>query len=175
MPPSGATLWAATFAVLSVDDRLRWNQSPVGGTVVLSGLVGAAVAALVALPGAHRRRRGRQPRRPAPGLTRRPAGRYGSYTRRVTDFVVITGLSGAGRSTAADVLEDQGWFVIDNMPVALMPKVAELAAQPGSDIDRVAFVAGWNSDPGELDAMLDDLAAPGSRCAWCSSTPAPTC
>ena len=33
----------------------------------------------------------------------------------MTDFVVITGLSGAGRSTAADVLEDQGWFVIDKV------------------------------------------------------------
>ena len=50
----------------------------------------------------------------------------------MTEFVVITGLSGAGRSTAADVLEDQGWFVIDNMPVLLMPKVAELATQPAS-------------------------------------------
>lgn len=81
----------------------------------------------------------------------------------MTDFVVITGLSGAGRSTAADVLEDQGWFVIDNMPVALMPKVAELALQPASVADRVAFVAGWNTSPTELLATLDDLRAAGSR------------
>lgn len=81
----------------------------------------------------------------------------------MTDFVVITGLSGAGRSTAADVLEDQGWFVIDNMPVALMPKVAELAAQPSSTADRVAFVAGWNTDPAELMPMLRDLESAGSR------------
>jgi UPF0042 nucleotide-binding protein len=80
----------------------------------------------------------------------------------MTDFVVITGLSGAGRSTAADVLEDQGWFVIDNMPVALMPKVSELASHPGTDTDRVAFVAGWNTDPAELSPMLDDLRRPGS-------------
>ena len=60
----------------------------------------------------------------------------------MTDFVVITGLYGAGRSTAADVFEDQGWFVIDNMPVALIPKVSELASQPGTDTDGVAFVAG---------------------------------
>ena len=72
----------------------------------------------------------------------------------MTEFVVITGLSGAGRSTAADVLEDQGWFVIDNMPVALMPKVAELADAPGSASDRVGFVAGWNTDPSELRPML---------------------
>jgi len=81
----------------------------------------------------------------------------------MTDFVVITGLSGAGRSTAADVLEDQGWFVIDNMPVALMPKVAELALQPASAADRVAFVAGWNIDPNELTPMLDDLRSSGSE------------
>jgi UPF0042 nucleotide-binding protein len=80
----------------------------------------------------------------------------------MTDFVVITGLSGAGRSTAADVLEDLGWFVIDNMPVALMPKVAELALQPASVADRVAFVAGWNTAASELMPMIDDLRAAGS-------------
>ena len=76
---------------------------------------------------------------------------------------MITGLSGAGRSTAADVLEDRGWFVIDNLPVSLMPKVLELAAQPSSDIDRVAFVAGWNSSATELAPMLEGLQADGSR------------
>ena len=81
----------------------------------------------------------------------------------MTDFVVITGLSGAGRSTAADVLEDQGWFVIDNMPVALMPKVAELAVDPGSATDRVGFVAGSNTDPGELMPMLQALRESGSQ------------
>ncbi|HWJ60766.1 MAG TPA: RNase adapter RapZ, partial [Acidimicrobiales bacterium] len=81
----------------------------------------------------------------------------------MTDFVVITGLSGAGRSTAADVLEDQGWFVIDNMPVALMPKVAELADAPGSPSDRVGFVAGWNTDPSELSPMLEGLRRSGAR------------
>ena len=45
----------------------------------------------------------------------------------VSEFVVITGLSGAGRSLAADDLEDLGWFVIDNLPPELVPKVAELA------------------------------------------------
>ncbi|MEZ5209444.1 MAG: RNase adapter RapZ [Acidimicrobiales bacterium] len=40
------------------------------------------------------------------------------------EFVVITGLSGAGRSHAANILEDLGWFVIDNLPPSLIPKVA---------------------------------------------------
>lgn len=81
----------------------------------------------------------------------------------MTDFAVITGLSGAGRSTAADVLEDKGWFVIDNMPVELMPRVGELAHQPGSDISRVAFVVGSNSDADQLETMLDGLRANESR------------
>lgn len=81
----------------------------------------------------------------------------------MTEFVVLTGLSGAGRSTAADVLEDQGWFVIDNLPVSLMPKVLELAAQPSSDIERVGFVAGWNASATELTPVIEGLRAAGSR------------
>lgn len=81
----------------------------------------------------------------------------------VTDFAVISGLSGAGRTTAADVLEDRGWFVIDNMPVSLMPKVVELAASPGSDIAKVAFVVGSGSEFTELLELLDRLRQEGSR------------
>ena len=80
----------------------------------------------------------------------------------MADFVVITGLSGAGRSTAADVLEDRGWFVIDNLPVLLMPKVLELAAQPSSEIGRVAFVVGWNATASDLQPVLASLRAGGS-------------
>jgi UPF0042 nucleotide-binding protein len=54
--------------------------------------------------------------------------------------VVITGLSGAGRTTAAKVLEDLGYFVIDNLPPALLGRVFELAAVPGSTVDRIALV-----------------------------------
>src|SRR6476620_11851711 len=43
------------------------------------------------------------------------------------DVTIITGMSGAGRSSAADVFEDLGFFVIDNLPPALIPKVVELA------------------------------------------------
>ena len=52
----------------------------------------------------------------------------------MSDFVVIAGLSGAGRSEAANILEDLGWFVIDNLPPTLMTKVAELAQAPGAGI-----------------------------------------
>lgn len=72
-------------------------------------------------------------------------------------------MSGAGRTTAADVLEDRGWFVIDNMPVSLMPKVVELAASPGSDIPKVAFVVGSGSAFVELLGLLDRLRHDGSQ------------
>ncbi len=72
------------------------------------------------------------------------------------EFVVITGLSGAGRSHAANVLEDLGWFVIDNLPAALLDKVAELVRQPGSAIDHVVLVLGTR-DVEELTAGLSHL------------------
>lgn len=53
--------------------------------------------------------------------------------------VVLSGLSGAGRSVAAGMFEDLGWFVIDNLPVSLVPKIAELAGST-TDYERVALV-----------------------------------
>jgi UPF0042 nucleotide-binding protein len=55
------------------------------------------------------------------------------------DFVIVTGLSGAGRSEAARCLEDLGYFVVDNLPPALIGKMAELAAGTGGP-ERVAIV-----------------------------------
>jgi RNase adapter protein RapZ len=60
----------------------------------------------------------------------------------MAEFLVVTGLSGAGRSQAAGVLEDLGWFVMDNLPRSLVAKVAELVSGPGSSIDRVVLVVG---------------------------------
>jgi RNase adapter protein RapZ len=60
----------------------------------------------------------------------------------VAEVVLITGLSGAGRSAVADVLEDLGWFVVDNLPTALIGTIVELAAKPTSDLERLALVAG---------------------------------
>ena len=53
-------------------------------------------------------------------------------------FVIVTGMSGAGKSTALKMLEDMGYFCVDNLPIALLPKFAELAHAPGSDISQVA-------------------------------------
>lgn len=60
----------------------------------------------------------------------------------MADILVITGLSGAGRSAAAGVLEDLGWYVVDNLPTSLVDTIVELASAPGSGIERLALVAG---------------------------------
>lgn len=60
----------------------------------------------------------------------------------MADILLITGLSGAGRSGAAAVLEDLGWYVIDNLPTSLVDTIVELVSKPGSDIERLALVAG---------------------------------
>jgi len=60
----------------------------------------------------------------------------------VSELVVIAGMSGAGRSVAANNLEDLGWFVMDNLPPSLIPKVAELADGSGPAGDRLALVVG---------------------------------
>ena len=75
----------------------------------------------------------------------------------MSEFLIITGLSGAGRSQAADTLEDLGWFVIDNLPPALMTKVTELVQSPGSTTERVALVAGTGQYFDELTPALEQL------------------
>ncbi len=60
----------------------------------------------------------------------------------MTDILVVTGLSGAGRSQAADDLEDMGWFVVDNLPVVLIDKVVELSGEAGGEIDKLCLVVG---------------------------------
>jgi UPF0042 nucleotide-binding protein len=81
----------------------------------------------------------------------------------VSEFVVVTGLSGAGRSQAGNVLEDLGWFVIDNLPPALIPKVAELAQAPGSTTEHVALVVGTRAYLDELMPALQRLRATSGR------------
>lgn len=60
----------------------------------------------------------------------------------MTDILVVTGLSGAGRSQAADDLEDMGWFVVDNLPVVLIDKVVELSGEAGGEIEKLCLVVG---------------------------------
>lgn len=55
-------------------------------------------------------------------------------------FLVITGMSGAGKSSASKCLEDQGYYCVDNLPLALIPKFAELCAQSPTVIHKAALV-----------------------------------
>ena len=76
------------------------------------------------------------------------------------DFTIITGLSGAGRSEAAKCFEDLGYFVVDNLPPALIGKMAELATSSGNPA-RVAIVADVRGGVffGELSRGLEELKA----------------
>ena len=77
------------------------------------------------------------------------------------DLVVITGLSGAGRSTAAKCLEDLGWFVVDNLPPSLMATMVDLASRSQGSVAKIAIVVdvrsrGFTSDVREALAELDE-------------------
>ena len=77
------------------------------------------------------------------------------------EFVVITGLSGAGRSQAAAHLEDLGWFVIDNVPSALIPKLAELVNDPSATHDHIAIVVRSGDYDEDVRPSIDALRATG--------------
>ena len=80
------------------------------------------------------------------------------------DVTIISGLSGAGRSAAADVLEDLGFFVIDNLPPALIPKVTELG-RGREGMTRFALVVDTRAGEflSELEAALAELRETGAR------------
>ncbi|MHB8330264.1 MAG: RNase adapter RapZ [Acidimicrobiales bacterium] len=83
----------------------------------------------------------------------------------MSDYLVISGMSGAGRSTAAAALEDTGWYVIDNMPPSLLSAVADVVGRPGSGQDRVALVIGrgGSSQVDEALPAIDALETHGHR------------
>ena len=76
------------------------------------------------------------------------------------DVVLVTGLSGAGRGTAAKVLEDLGWYVADNLPPELIARMVDLGLAAGSRITQLAVVMDVRSRgfTGDLDAVRKDLA-----------------
>ena len=59
---------------------------------------------------------------------------------RTTRIVIVTGLSGSGKSTALKALEDAGFFCIDNLPVALLPKLLEFRGEFGGDVLKLGLV-----------------------------------
>src|SRR5690242_20284114 len=60
--------------------------------------------------------------------------------KRGQPFIILTGLSGSGKSQAIRALEDLGYFCVDNLPTTLIPTLAKLSLRTGGDIDKVAIV-----------------------------------
>ena len=83
----------------------------------------------------------------------------------MAEYLIITGLSGAGRSTAADTLEDRGWLVIDNLPAVLIPRVSDLVSRPGSETQKVVLVSGRGGTEyvDELKSGIEHLRQAGGR------------
>jgi UPF0042 nucleotide-binding protein len=71
----------------------------------------------------------------------------------MSEVLLVTGMSGAGRSTVSAALEDLGWFVIDNLPLELIVRVGELASSGSLDYAGVAFIVG-RSGRVQPDALL---------------------
>ncbi|MCI8934388.1 MAG: RNase adapter RapZ [Clostridiaceae bacterium] len=78
------------------------------------------------------------------------------------ECLIISGMSGAGKSMAVDVLEDVGYYCVDNMPMALIPKFIELFKTSRDKFDRVALVVDARSGEGfeELCQTLDEARGP---------------
>ncbi len=97
-----------------------------------------------------------------------PGNNFQTYPFRVTmgmnmRFVVVTGMSGGGKSTALKMLEDAGFYCVDNLPVSLVEKFAELISMPGSEVGKVALGLDVRSDQSFEDAtrVLEKLKSTG--------------
>ena len=84
--------------------------------------------------------RGSRPWRGSVKREKRHAARRAARTAVTSRFVVLTGVSGSGKSQAMRALEDLGYFCVDNLPVMLLPTLAELTLRAGSEIARAAVV-----------------------------------
>lgn len=80
-------------------------------------------------------------------------------------FVVVTGMSGGGKRTALKLLEDAGFYCVDNLPVSLVEKFVELIAMPGSEISKVALGLDVRADQNFMDAtrILEQLKEKGYK------------
>src|SRR5262245_53929058 len=105
----------------------------------------------------------REPTKAAERL--QPVSESEEASKLVQDLVLVTGMTGAGRSTAAKALEDLGWFVVDNLPPQLIGSVIELVGAEGGGETRLAVVVDARAGGffGELDAALDRLREAGLR------------
>ncbi|HIW83208.1 MAG TPA: RNase adapter RapZ [Candidatus Dorea gallistercoris] len=80
-------------------------------------------------------------------------------------FVIVTGMSGAGKTTALKMLEDMGYFCVDNLPVPLIPKLAELLTVSGAEVNKAALGVDIRSGQsfGELERVLEELDSMGTK------------
>ena len=80
-------------------------------------------------------------------------------------IVIVTGISGAGKSTALKMLEDVGYFCVDNLPVPLIPKMADLLRVPGTEINKAAIGVDIRSGQSfsELEKVLGQLDVAGMK------------
>ena len=87
----------------------------------------------------------------------------GRSDRGALDTIIVSGLSGAGRSTAAKCLEDLGYFVVDNLPPELIATMVDLGSRSQGAVTRIAVVMDVRSRAfsSDLRAVIDDLAARG--------------
>lgn len=81
-------------------------------------------------------------------------------------FVIVTGMSGAGKSTAMKILEDLGYFCVDNLPIMLISKFLELASNSKDEIKNVAIGVDVRSGQSLslLDNILDGIKSSGKKC-----------
>src|SRR5437660_3720623 len=89
----------------------------------------------------------------------------GAKTSALTDLVIITGFSGAGKSTAMAAFEDEGYFCVDNLPTEMIRSLVDLFRHEGSKVARAAVVSdvrGRSYFEG-FAQMLDDLRAAGIK------------
>jgi len=82
---------------------------------------------------------------------------------RLTDFVIISGFSGAGKSSAMNVFEDAGYFCVDNLPAEMIRSLADLCMHEGSKVERAAVVSDLRGGEvfGGLAGIVDELRAEG--------------
>lgn len=80
-------------------------------------------------------------------------------------FVVVTGMSGGGKSTALRMLEDAGFYCVDNLPVLLIEKFVELIATPGSEVTKVALGLDVRADQAfeDVQKVLENLKTKGYK------------
>ena len=80
-------------------------------------------------------------------------------------FVIVTGMSGAGKSSVMKMLEDMGYFCVDNLPVRLIPKLTKIVIEESSTIDRAAIGIDIRNLQGlnEFDDILDAMKESGYR------------